>query len=466
MIITKCIPIVQSRRLSRRIAECVRECDVIYDMSIMMKRAHPYLSDYDLIYMIPGWRARFGLTGATLMHETAAKQARRAVMQFWDANRAKHDRRVRLKKKLEAGKIKKYRRNRWTDPDSLLRRRRDSRELLHSLVSRGTPKMVDRVTVKLPGLGAVRLKEGMGKNAPEGELRSFQMVDITGKVTCRTTDTRRQFMLHLQLEVPDPAPATGPKAGMDLGVKHLAAVVDEDGNETLHDVAGGCKRHDGDKVDRMRSERSGHRHGSGQWRKWGFKIRTELEKISNRQHHEEIRVARQVVDGRSVICMKDWDLAKASASNGNAGKSGLNRSMAYSRMGAFRDQVEWQMKKLGGRTKFVDRKNTSTTCARCGRMDKKSRNGEDFRCASCGWYHHADKNAAKNILTNDVPDPGTGGQPHDYGDAIAGTEVVIRREDRRPDSPIMDTLAGRLEPGNDGNYGSAGASESASVGAS
>ena len=37
MIITQRIPIMQFRRLSHKIAKCVRECDVVYDMSILMK---------------------------------------------------------------------------------------------------------------------------------------------------------------------------------------------------------------------------------------------------------------------------------------------------------------------------------------------------------------------------------------------------------------------------------------------
>ena len=54
MIITQRIPIIQSRRLSHKIAKYVRECDVVYDMSILMKVAHLGLSQYDLNYMTPG----------------------------------------------------------------------------------------------------------------------------------------------------------------------------------------------------------------------------------------------------------------------------------------------------------------------------------------------------------------------------------------------------------------------------
>ena len=282
--------------------------------------------------------------------------------------------------------------------------------------------MRDPSTAFLPGLGNVRLKEGI----PNGEPRSFQMVDCTSKVTCRTTDADCQFILHMQLEVPDPKPAAGNQAGMDLGVRRLAAISDECGNETLHNVAGGCRRRDGDKVDKMKSEQAGHKKGSRTWRKAGRQIRKKPRKISNCRHHEEIRVARQVTSGKSMIFMEEWGLTKARAGGGSA-KSGLNREMAYSRVGAFRDQVRWQMKKAGGNTKLVDKRNTSLTCARCGRMDKKSRNGESFRCTACGWRHHADKNAARNILTKGCLHVEAGGQSRHNGDAIQEGNVQAPR---------------------------------------
>ncbi len=41
MIVSKIIKITQSRELSRKIVKCSRETDIIYDMTIMMKLAHP-----------------------------------------------------------------------------------------------------------------------------------------------------------------------------------------------------------------------------------------------------------------------------------------------------------------------------------------------------------------------------------------------------------------------------------------
>jgi IS605 OrfB family transposase len=47
---------------------------------------------------------------------------------------------------------------------------------------------------------------------------------------------------------------------------------------------------------------------------------------------------------------------------------------------------------------FVEPAYTSQTCNSCGAIDKKSRNGEVFKCTACGYADDADVNGAKNIL--------------------------------------------------------------------
>lgn len=47
---------------------------------------------------------------------------------------------------------------------------------------------------------------------------------------------------------------------------------------------------------------------------------------------------------------------------------------------------------------FVDPAYSSQTCNSCGAIDKKSRNGEVFKCIACGHADDADVNGAKNIL--------------------------------------------------------------------
>lgn len=47
---------------------------------------------------------------------------------------------------------------------------------------------------------------------------------------------------------------------------------------------------------------------------------------------------------------------------------------------------------------FVDPAYSSQMCNSCGAIDKKSRNGEVFKCIACGHADDADVNGAKNIL--------------------------------------------------------------------
>jgi putative transposase len=48
----------------------------------------------------------------------------------------------------------------------------------------------------------------------------------------------------------------------------------------------------------------------------------------------------------------------------------------------------------------VDARYTSQKCSNCGKVDKKSRNKSQYYCVSCGYFEHADINAAKNIASN------------------------------------------------------------------
>ena len=446
MIVSKSIKIIQSRELSRKIVKCSLKTDIIYDMAIMMKLAHPRITQFDINNLITGWRGEFNLANSVHMHEAASKQAFQAVAKFRKANRVKHVKRIWRKKQIRLDKTKTYKHNRWTEPSSLMRRGKKITRL-RSLNSRGKPKLRDNDTVFLPGLGEVRPRTKI----PEGRPVSFQMIDVTEKITRRIRDGDREFKLHLQIEVPDPEQAAGSMAGLDPGVRHLAAVADEHGNEKLYNVPSGCKRHDGDRIDQLKSRRSKCVHGSRKWSEIGRKIKRELKKISDRQKHNETGIARRITKNLSVLFLEDLDLTKMRRSNGKASKTGLNREMAYSRIGEFRGQLEWQMKKKGGIPKRVEYKNTSRTCMRCKTVDKKSRNSESFVCAACGWHHHADKSAAQIIFTNGrLHMEETGGQAHkDCGGIIADVEVVTRREDHGSGSPAKDSLTSRLGPDND-----------------
>jgi len=52
---------------------------------------------------------------------------------------------------------------------------------------------------------------------------------------------------------------------------------------------------------------------------------------------------------------------------------------------------------LGKRVVYVDARYTSQKCSRCKRRSSAYRHKSRFRCGSCGYRDHADRNAANNI---------------------------------------------------------------------
>lgn len=84
--------------------------------------------------------------------------------------------------------------------------------------------------------------------------------------------------------------------------------------------------------------------------------------------------------------------------NGQAAKSGLNRSITDAAWSQFLGILEAKAECAGRTVVRVNPAYTSQTCSACGAVDSESRCGKTFCCTSCGHSEDADVNAAKNIL--------------------------------------------------------------------
>ena len=63
-----------------------------------------------------------------------------------------------------------------------------------------------------------------------------------------------------------------------------------------------------------------------------------------------------------------------------------------------RQFIEYKARAAGVQVIYVDPRNTSRTCSKCGHVDKKSRKDQEhFVCTACGHALNADINAALNI---------------------------------------------------------------------
>jgi putative transposase len=84
--------------------------------------------------------------------------------------------------------------------------------------------------------------------------------------------------------------------------------------------------------------------------------------------------------------------------NGQAAKTGLNKSITDAGWGIFLNLLHAKAESAGRVVVEVPAAYTSRTCGECLHVDAASRNGKHFVCTACGHGDDADINAARNIL--------------------------------------------------------------------
>lgn len=141
----------------------------------------------------------------------------------------------------------------------------------------------------------------------------------------------------------------------------------------------------------------------------GTELRAKLDKLNRRKQnsHNWNQTRKEIKDyigyvtnrfpwGTDVIVMENI-LNITQQTRGRVGKvtrkllGHWNIDLLYRRMA---DKAEQHRVFLA----FVEPAYSSQTCNSCGAIDKKSRNGEVFKCTACGYTDDADHNASMNIL--------------------------------------------------------------------
>ncbi|WP_199330939.1 MULTISPECIES: RNA-guided endonuclease InsQ/TnpB family protein [unclassified Calothrix] len=83
--------------------------------------------------------------------------------------------------------------------------------------------------------------------------------------------------------------------------------------------------------------------------------------------------------------------------NGQSRKKGLNRAISDASWNDLVLKIEYLAAKHGKVVIKINPKHTSQKCQNCGHIDSFNRDSEKFICTNCGFFAHADINAAKNI---------------------------------------------------------------------
>jgi putative transposase len=250
-----------------------------------------------------------------------------------------------------------------------------------------------------------------------GHVKVNQHRAVVGKV--KTVSVKREgrkwfVVLTAEQDQPEPLPATGSVAGIDLGIASFLA--DSNGGfvESPRHGRRAAKRLEAAQQELSRFPRRkakdrtrNHQravakvaglHGKVRRQRLDHAHKTALDLV--REHdfiaHEDLKIRNMT---KAPSPKPDPDQPGTFLPNGAASKAGLNRSIADAGWGVFLAILNAKAESAGREVMAVDPRNTSRRCPECGHTAKENRPAQEkFHCQQCGHQAHADTVGALNVL--------------------------------------------------------------------
>nr|WSW43023.1 transposase [Streptomyces sp. NBC_01001] len=250
-----------------------------------------------------------------------------------------------------------------------------------------------------------------------GHVKVHQHRTVVGKV--KTVSVKREghkwfVVLTAEQAQPEPLPATGSVAGIDLGIASF--LTDSNGGFVPNPRHGrrsaarleaaqkalarfGRVRRDKRTANHRRAvEKVAGLHGKVRRQRLDHAHKTALGLV--REHdfiaHEDLKIRNM---SKAPVPKPDPDQPGSFLPNGAAAKAGLNRSINDAGWGVFLQILTAKAESAGREVIAVDPRNTSRRCPECGHTAKENRpTQEKFHCVACGHIAHADTVGALNVL--------------------------------------------------------------------
>ena len=159
--------------------------------------------------------------------------------------------------------------------------------------------------------------------------------------------------------------------GVDIGYKKL--IVDSNGKQY------------GTNLEQIYKDLTNKRRGSNSYKKLLIHKQNEIKRVLNNLNTSNIK--EYIVEDLKNI-KKNSKLYRK-----------INNKMQYWSYRTVLDKLESLSEEEGFSITKVNPAYTSQKCSKCGNIDSRSRNREDYLCVSCGYKIDADYNAAINILS-------------------------------------------------------------------
>ena len=233
------------------------------------------------------------------------------------------------------------------------------------------------------------------KDTFDSEIKSFQIVETTEKITKKTQPCDRTYELHVQYEYDTPVSSDGDTVALDLNAKNSYGYKNTDnGRAGIRKLSRKEKRRKYDRDSKMQSHMSKVKKGGRTYKNLQRQRQAKNTKITNRKA-DRIRkwLSVDLKDAR-VVVLEGLNIDKMTEKG--KGKTGLNREMYYSSIGFVREEIIHYCNKHGIHVVIIPQEYTSITCAICEHVDEESRYKRGFECTKCNHKNHADLNAPEN----------------------------------------------------------------------
>src|SRR5690606_11071587 len=208
---------------------------------------------------------------------------------------------------------------------------------------------------------------------------------------------------------PGPQQRDGGPVGVDLGVKHLAALSTGETIDNPRHLRKARRRLP--KAQRAVSRKQGpdrrtKRTPSNRWRKARARLARLHHEVAEQRSAHLHSITKKLATGHTVIAIEDLNVAgMVGSARGNAdepgrnvrAKAGLNRSILDASPGEFRRQLTYKTSWYGSQLDVCDQWfPSSKTCSACGAVKAKlSLSERVFICDGCGMVLDRDVNAAR-----------------------------------------------------------------------
>lgn len=239
------------------------------------------------------------------------------------------------------------------------------------------------------------------------KVRQHRPVRGTVKTLTVKREGRRWYVIVTADAEPEPLPAAGRQAGVDVGVARFLTTSDGEVVANPRFLAESA-----DVIADLQRRVARAQPGSGNRKRLRRALAKAHRKVRNRRRDFHHKTARALVSGYDAIAVEDLNEAamtrkpapkpdpeKPGAFLGNraAAKAGLNKSILDAGWAQFTSILTAKAESAGRRVIRVNPAGTSITCHQCGQRCQRPRQ-DTVVCPTCG-PHDADINAAINIAT-------------------------------------------------------------------